>query len=1281
MSQQPFNSDGGFSTVGNVTGNVNSTNEVIITTDNEHGGAGYTGFITMTSTQANVANPNKFVRTSVDGNLQVVNSDYSQTIFDLSDAGNLAIPGNLSANIIGTAGSYLYGDGSNITGIGGSVGATGATGPQGNDGATGPQGNDGATGPQGDIGATGVPGNDGATGATGLPGDPGATGLDGATGLPGVDGATGATGTPGLDGATGATGTPGFDGSTGATGATGTPGFDGSTGATGTPGQDGATGPMGDVGATGATGETGATGPIYYGIAPSDYVSQAQLGSGQTITTGGDTVIQYSSTNDPQSWWNNGSNRFQPTQPGYYNVEYSVLWNTGTGTGQINSQIHVNGNGVYIAQNQINTTQPLTQSGAVVVYLNGSTDYIEITGYTSSDSGTQQVNGGNGTRFNATLITQGGGATGATGDPGGATGATGQTGNDGATGATGVPGADGATGPQGNDGATGPQGNDGATGVPGMDGATGPQGDMGATGPQGDVGATGVNGNDGATGPQGDVGATGATGVFSGQLTQNIDGEGYSIGNVSSIATGSGSNNVVIQPNTSTAGYTLTLPVDVGSNAQVLTTDGTGTLSWSTPASSYGDANVANLLGGFGSNSISTTGTVTSAMFLAQEGSYGTTGYTFQGDGGYDTGMFSSADGLVQFYANEDLVANFSPSVWQYNLPVDMNNQSLTNASTLSTTGSAGDLTMTGGNITGVNVLTANYLSGDGSNITGLSGTAGATGATGPQGDTGATGPQGDIGATGVPGIDGATGPQGNDGATGPMGDTGATGPQGNDGNPGADGATGATGPQGDPGATGSFSGTLTQNLDASGYNITGAEEISGVTVAATNNGLGQNFKVGDDVWIGDINVADTMRVSGQENANNGYITFGNVSNTQLGRSGSGPLTWGGDYSVVGNIYSGNIVVTGNAIVGNIEGIGNISNLVNGNTTISLAPSGNITFNANDSSAEMTVTPGNVNLLGNVTVIDGGNRTSFQVVNSGLTTVYAPTTILTTQSALNLVGTASGNQQPRNFTGTMLQITAQDGQSARVSIDAFGSGAYPLIAGRAAQGNVNAPTNTQAGDVLTRLTAQGYGNTGYIGSIARLDAQARETFTDTSAGTQWVFWATPTGSTTIANVMQINSSGPVLSSGTYITFGDGSTQSSGLTQSTGTWTPTLTFDVSQGAQTYTTQVGNYVKTGKLVVLNFDIIISSNSGTGNVSISGIPFLSANQTGYQGSLQSVEYAGGTSSEIYTGTMPGNSNIVNLYVYTISASKLVVRRATNTDVDGNLSIGGTITYISAT
>ena len=62
--------------------------------------------------------------------------------------------------------------------------------------------------------------------------------------------------------------------------------------------------------------------------------------------------------------------------------------------------------------------------------------------------------------------------------------------------------------------------------------------------------------------------------------------------------------------------------------------------------------------------------------------------------------------------------------------------------------------------------------------------------------------------------------------------------------------------------------------------------------VYTTNNGAGTNYKIGDDVWIGDINVANTFRVQGSQNAGAGYITFGNNSNAQLGRTGTGALTW-----------------------------------------------------------------------------------------------------------------------------------------------------------------------------------------------------------------------------------------------------------------------------------------------------------------------------------------------------------------------------------------------------
>lgn len=75
--------------------------------------------------------------------------------------------------------------------------------------------------------------------------------------------------------------------------------------------------------------------------------------------------------------------------------------------------------------------------------------------------------------------------------------------------------------------------------------------------------------------------------------------------------------------------------------------------------------------------------------------------------------------------------------------------------------------------------------------------------------------------------------------------------------------------------------------------------------IESTNNGNGTNFKVGDDAWIGDINNADTLRISGQQNSANAYIVFGNSNANTLGRAGTGPLTYTGDFKATG-LVSGN---------------------------------------------------------------------------------------------------------------------------------------------------------------------------------------------------------------------------------------------------------------------------------------------------------------------------------------------------------------------------------------
>ena len=84
--------------------------------------------------------------------------------------------------------------------------------------------------------------------------------------------------------------------------------------------------------------------------------------------------------------------------------------------------------------------------------------------------------------------------------------------------------------------------------------------------------------------------------------------------------------------------------------------------------------------------------------------------------------------------------------------------------------------------------------------------------------------------------------------------------------------------------------------------NVTSSGDVTADQFFSTNNGNGQNLKMGDDVYIGDINLANTFRVQGAQTPANGYITFGNSSNTQLGRAGTGALTWGGDFEVTGYV-------------------------------------------------------------------------------------------------------------------------------------------------------------------------------------------------------------------------------------------------------------------------------------------------------------------------------------------------------------------------------------------
>ena len=105
--------------------------------------------------------------------------------------------------------------------------------------------------------------------------------------------------------------------------------------------------------------------------------------------------------------------------------------------------------------------------------------------------------------------------------------------------------------------------------------------------------------------------------------------------------------------------------------------------------------------------------------------------------------------------------------------------------------------------------------------------------------------------------------------------------------------------------------------------NATFSANVTADRFISLNNNNGENYRVGDDAWIGDTNVADTVRIKGLFDAAQGYILFGNNDGNTLGRNGSGALTYSAGFAAAnvvstGNVNAGNLSVVTNSSVGTV---------------------------------------------------------------------------------------------------------------------------------------------------------------------------------------------------------------------------------------------------------------------------------------------------------------------------------------------------------------------------
>jgi hypothetical protein len=330
----------------------------------------------------------------------------------------------------------------------------------------------------------------------------------------------------------------------------------------------------------------------------------------------------------------------------------------------------------------------------------------------------------------------------------------------------------------------------------------------------------------------------------------------------------------------------------------------------------------------------------------------------------------------------------------------------------------------------------------------------------------------------------------------------------------------------------------------------------AGNVVPTGNNlaSLGSTDNRYTGLWLGsgDINLIDrTLNQNQQMYADNGNIVFANSSGAQFGNFR----------------FYGNTMALANAAANLVVGTANATGWVQFNRSIAVSTS--------------------------------VGATAFSVNKSGLTSIFTPSTITPTQASLNIVGTSSGNVQPRNFNGTLIQATGQDNTPARISFDAFGSNgaqnSYVAIAGRAARGTVDTPTALQVNDLMMRFTSQGWtGNGVYASSIARLNFAAAESFTsNTSVGTYANIQLTPIGTDTIKTVIGFSANGVV-----FANASSGGTGNLGITFQDGTYQNTA-FSNTQVVTSATAATGITVtpaSTGNIVITNTGVI--TVAGTSN-----------------------------------------------------------------------------------
>ena len=176
---------------------------------------------------------------------------------------------------------------------------------------------------------------------------------------------------------------------------------------------------------------------------------------------------------------------------------------------------------------------------------------------------------------------------------------------------------------------------------------------------------------------------------------------------------------------------------------------------------------------------------------------------------------------------------------------------------------------------------------------------------------------------------------------------------------------------------------------------------------------------------------------------------------------------------------------------------------------------------------------GNVTFAGAGFQLKSGSFVPFEISSSARTIIRVPNIPANDVGGLSIIGSSDGSYQGVTNPGGLLHLTSNDGQSSRITSDAFGTTAVVSYVGRKARGTAASPLPVQSGDTLTRISTIGWTGPEYgflmsasstVASTA-IETVALENFTTSSFGTKHTFYNAPLGGTIRTLSAQIDTTG------------------------------------------------------------------------------------------------------------------------------------------------------------